>query len=88
MLFTMLSNATELLQQPLAHATSSRPNRKNHKAEQTAHLKAWFDGHDEEPYPTRYEKEVLSAQTAMDIKQVEGWFTNHRKRNWAKKGEK
>ena len=85
MLFTMLGNASDMLQQPVAQANSSRPNRKNHKVEQVTHLKAWFDSHDEEPYPDRHDKEKLSRQTGMDIKQIEGWFTNHRKRHWAKK---
>jgi hypothetical protein len=45
-------------------------------------LKKWFDAHEDNPYPTPLEKQVLSASAKMTIKQVNDWFTNHRKRSW------
>ena len=45
-------------------------------------LKEWFDAHEENPYPTPLEKHVLAAAASMSIKQVNDWFTNHRKRYW------
>jgi len=56
--------------------------RQNHRSDQTRLLKEWFRQHESEPYPTPNEKEWLAQETGMQIKQVEHWFTNSRKRNW------
>jgi len=56
--------------------------RQNHRSDQTRLLKEWFRQHESEPYPTPNEKERLAQETGMQIKQVEHWFTNSRKRNW------
>ena len=45
-------------------------------------LKQWFDAHDDNPYPTPLEKNMLAAAANMNVKQVNYWFTNYRKRHW------
>lgn len=61
-------------------ATRGRP----HKSARVQILKSWFDEHSQDPYPTPAEKEALAFETGMEIKQIDNWFTNHRKRHWAK----
>ena len=56
--------------------------RRNHKQEQLKVLIQWFDAHESEPYPTTEEKRELSALAGMEVRQVEHWFTNRRKRHW------
>ncbi|BFI19642.1 protein MpHD21 [Marchantia polymorpha subsp. ruderalis] len=45
-------------------------------------LKAWWDAHSKWPYPTEDEKEVLLKTTGLELKQINNWFINQRKRNW------
>ena len=45
-------------------------------------LTRWFNEHVEDPYPTTLEKQVLASNAHMSVKQVNDWFTNHRKRHW------
>ncbi|CAI5467369.1 unnamed protein product [Closterium sp. Yama58-4] len=45
-------------------------------------LKAWWNEHIQWPYPTEEEKAGLMAQTGLELKQVNNWFINQRKRNW------
>ena len=56
--------------------------RHNHRAEQKKVLRDWFDQHALDPYPSNDEKVELATRANMDVKQVENWFTNRRKRNW------
>ena len=56
--------------------------RHNHRAEQKKVLRDWFDQHALDPYPSNDEKVELAKRANMDVKQVENWFTNRRKRNW------
>lgn len=79
----MLGDASDLLQLPGAQAVSSHQDgRTNHTVDQVRRLKSWFDSHHDNPYPKRSEKQDLASTTGMQVKQVEGWFTNHRKRHW------
>jgi len=61
--------------------------RRNHRQDQLATLRRWFDEHSSDPYPTPEEKHDLAQQVGMEIKQIEHWFTNHRKRHWFRRGE-
>jgi len=66
-----------------AHELSKPAHRRhNHRAEQKKVLKQWFDRHALDPYPSNDEKIDLAQKANMDVKQVENWFTNRRKRNW------
>ena len=49
---------------------------------QTRVLTEWFDAHYQDPYPTQPEKVMLAAATKMEVRQIEHWFTNKRKRGW------
>ncbi|KAG0622180.1 hypothetical protein M758_3G077700 [Ceratodon purpureus] len=48
----------------------------------TTVLKAWWQAHAKWPYPTEDEKELLIKETGLELKQVNNWFINQRKRNW------
>lgn len=58
--------------------------RRNHRQDQLSALRRWFYEHASDPYPTPEEKMVLASEVGMEVKQIEHWFTNHRKRHWAK----
>eukprot|EP00850_Spirogloea_muscicola_P019990 SM000204S05852 [mRNA] locus=s204:234037:236596:+ [translate_table: standard] len=45
-------------------------------------LKAWWNSHAKWPYPTEDEKTILVQQTGLELKQINNWFINQRKRNW------
>jgi hypothetical protein len=45
-------------------------------------LREWFLANILSPYPTEVQKEVLAAQAQIQLRQVNNWFTNTRKRFW------
>uniref|UniRef100_A0A7N0RFD4 Uncharacterized protein n=1 Tax=Kalanchoe fedtschenkoi TaxID=63787 RepID=A0A7N0RFD4_KALFE len=48
----------------------------------TSHLKAWWRTHSKWPYPTEEDKARLVQETGLQLKQINNWFINQRKRNW------
>ncbi|XP_024522124.1 homeobox protein knotted-1-like 7 [Selaginella moellendorffii] len=48
----------------------------------TSVLKAWWHAHSKWPYPTEDEKARLVQETGLELKQINNWFINQRKRNW------
>ncbi|CAN6448028.1 unnamed protein product [Victoria cruziana] len=48
----------------------------------TSLLKAWWQSHSKWPYPTEDEKARLVQETGLQLKQINNWFINQRKRNW------
>lgn len=48
----------------------------------TSHLKAWWKSHSKWPYPTEEDKARLVKETGLQLKQINNWFINQRKRNW------
>ncbi|VFR02614.1 unnamed protein product [Cuscuta campestris] len=48
----------------------------------TSVLKAWWQSHSKWPYPTEEDKARLVAETGLQLKQINNWFINQRKRNW------
>ncbi|KAG6510684.1 hypothetical protein ZIOFF_028712 [Zingiber officinale] len=48
----------------------------------TCLLKAWWQSHSKWPYPTEEDKVTLVQQTGLQLKQINNWFINQRKRNW------
>ncbi|XP_050210508.1 homeobox protein knotted-1-like LET12 isoform X2 [Mercurialis annua] len=48
----------------------------------TCHLKAWWQSHSKWPYPTEEDKARLVQETGLQLKQINNWFINQRKRNW------
>ncbi|KAH7427140.1 hypothetical protein KP509_10G031700 [Ceratopteris richardii] len=50
--------------------------------ETTALLKKWWNAHSKWPYPTEDEKTRLVQETGLELKQINNWFINQRKRNW------
>ncbi|WZZ30432.1 hypothetical protein YC2023_013833 [Brassica napus] len=48
----------------------------------TSVLKAWWQSHSKWPYPTEEDKVRLVQETGLELKQINNWFINQRKRNW------
>ncbi|XP_076905701.1 homeobox protein knotted-1-like 7 [Bidens hawaiensis] len=48
----------------------------------TSVLKDWWQQHSKWPYPTEDEKAKLVEETGLQLKQINNWFINQRKRNW------
>ncbi|KAK1384905.1 homeobox protein knotted-1-like 7 [Heracleum sosnowskyi] len=48
----------------------------------TSVLKAWWHQHSKWPYPTEDDKAKLVQETGLQLKQINNWFINQRKRNW------
>eukprot|EP00249_Psilotum_nudum_P015961 c25598_g1_i1 orf=404-1996(-) len=48
----------------------------------TSVLKSWWHTHSKWPYPTEDEKARLVQETGLQLKQINNWFINQRKRNW------
>ncbi|THU64689.1 hypothetical protein C4D60_Mb01t29090 [Musa balbisiana] len=48
----------------------------------TSTLKAWWQSHSKWPYPTEDDKARLVEETGLQLKQINNWFINQRKRNW------
>ncbi|XP_044464231.1 homeobox protein knotted-1-like 3 isoform X2 [Mangifera indica] len=48
----------------------------------TSVLKAWWQSHCKWPYPTEEDKTRLVQETGLQLKQINNWFINQRKRNW------
>lgn len=45
-------------------------------------LKKWWSAHSRWPYPTEEDKRKLMEETGLEMRQINNWFINHRKRNW------
>ena len=58
--------------------------RRNHRQEQLNVLTKWFNAHMDDPYPSPEEKFELARKSHMEVRQIEHWFTNRRKRKWNK----
>ncbi|KAL3499429.1 hypothetical protein ACH5RR_038522 [Cinchona calisaya] len=48
----------------------------------TSVLKNWWQQHSKWPYPTEDDKTKLVEETGLQLKQINNWFINQRKRNW------
>ncbi|KAF8400565.1 hypothetical protein HHK36_013864 [Tetracentron sinense] len=48
----------------------------------TSLLKSWWQSHSKWPYPTEEDKARLVQETGLQLKQINNWFINQRKRNW------
>lgn len=48
----------------------------------TTVLKNWWQQHSKWPYPTEDDKAKLVEKTGLQLKQINNWFINQRKRNW------
>ncbi|XP_050217243.1 homeobox protein knotted-1-like 3 isoform X2 [Mercurialis annua] len=48
----------------------------------TSVLKQWWQSHSKWPYPTEEDKARLVQETGLQLKQINNWFINQRKRNW------
>ncbi|XP_076951851.1 homeobox protein knotted-1-like 7 [Bidens hawaiensis] len=48
----------------------------------TSVLKDWWKQHAKWPYPTEDDKAKLVEETGLQLKQINNWFINQRKRNW------
>ncbi|XP_058785924.1 homeobox protein knotted-1-like 3 isoform X2 [Vicia villosa] len=48
----------------------------------TSVLKDWWQSHAKWPYPTEEDKARLVQETGLQLKQINNWFINQRKRNW------
>ncbi|KAK4748585.1 hypothetical protein SAY87_015171 [Trapa incisa] len=48
----------------------------------TSVLRTWWQQHSKWPYPTEDDKAKLVEETGLQLKQINNWFINQRKRNW------
>nr|AWU46639.1 class 2 KNOX protein [Coryphopteris nipponica] len=65
------------------HDEIVRKRRAGKLPEDTTHiLKNWWISHGKWPYPTEEEKAKLMAETRLDLKQINNWFSNQRKKDW------
>ncbi|XP_026384722.1 homeobox protein knotted-1-like 1 [Papaver somniferum] len=48
----------------------------------TSVLKNWWKQHAKWPYPTEDDKAKLVEEIGLQLKQINNWFINQRKRNW------
>lgn len=68
---------------PLRHSTTTvttRRSRSNLPKSSLAVLKAWLQEHESNPYPSQDEKKELAVRSGLQIKQINYWFMNARKR--------
>ncbi|GAU14445.1 hypothetical protein TSUD_249850 [Trifolium subterraneum] len=42
----------------------------------------WWNRHYKWPYPSETQKQALAESTGLDLKQINNWFINQRKRHW------
>ncbi|XP_004491125.1 homeobox protein SBH1-like isoform X1 [Cicer arietinum] len=42
----------------------------------------WWNRHYKWPYPSESQKQALAESTGLDLKQINNWFINQRKRHW------
>jgi hypothetical protein len=61
-------------------SSSSPSSKRGFSLESLTVLQAWLDKHQDNPYPTRQEKEDLAEAATLTVKQVSNWFSNTRKR--------
>jgi hypothetical protein len=47
-----------------------------------ATLKLWFLAHQNDPYPSKADKDRLMKETGLSLIQLKNWFSNIRKRHW------
>ncbi|KAJ4731196.1 Homeobox protein knotted-1-like 1 [Rhynchospora pubera] len=45
-------------------------------------LLSWWEMHYKWPYPSETQKMALAESTGLDLKQINNWFINQRKRHW------
>nr|PNR33917.1 hypothetical protein PHYPA_023733 [Physcomitrium patens] len=50
-------------------------------------LKDWFSRHSYWPYPSEMEKAYLQRLCGLNLKQINNWFINERKRHWSCEGK-
>jgi hypothetical protein len=66
-----------------SHSSSYRGKSRGRKSLNEAATKVltdWIVEHQEDPYPTQSEKEMLARHAGLTVKQVVDWLTNTRKR--------
>ncbi|PON91779.1 Knotted-like homeobox transcription factor, partial [Trema orientale] len=51
-------------------------------------LLEWWSRHYKWPYPSEAQKLALAETTGLDLKQINNWFINQRKRHWKSSGDK
>jgi hypothetical protein len=59
---------------------TNQKHRPNFSPAAVAVLKSWLDDHKNYPYPSSDEKDILARKTGLDVKQINTWFANNRKR--------
>ncbi|PRP78214.1 irx-related [Planoprotostelium fungivorum] len=59
--------------------TTNKKRGRNSDNDKTAALQEWYNDHWDNPYPKLAEKEQLSIQSGLSIRQVSDWFCNERK---------
>lgn len=61
-------------------ARSGKRKRGNLPKHVTDILRQWFDEHENHPYPTEEEKQMLLIKTGLAMSQISNWFINARRR--------
>ena len=52
------------------------------ESHQTRFLQQWFLDNIDHPYLNKQEKTKIAAQTGLQVRQIQGWLTNNRKRKY------
>ncbi|ORY30936.1 hypothetical protein BCR33DRAFT_724159 [Rhizoclosmatium globosum] len=73
------STRTSSLSPPVPNHASSKP-RANFTPEVLDVLTAWLDSNRHDPYPSIDVKRLLAAECGLELKQVNNWFINARRR--------
>lgn len=77
-LSTMISVAQRTKKKP----TTALPA---HSQTQISTLVSWFDAHNDTaqgPYPKESQKRLLCYETGLNLRQINDWFSNRRRRHW------
>ncbi|CAF9928469.1 MAG: hypothetical protein HETSPECPRED_006851 [Heterodermia speciosa] len=67
--------------QPPEGERRTKKRRGNLPKWQTDFMRAWYNNHFKNPYPTEEEKHMIMQETGLTIEQVANWFINCRRRH-------
>lgn len=68
-------------QRVTSYGSAQRSTKSKFTKEQSEPMLSWYQDHRSNPYPSPEEKKELASQAGIEIKQLETWFINKRKRS-------
>ncbi|KAH8153157.1 uncharacterized protein LAJ45_02744 [Morchella importuna] len=78
--FSTGGHSVDMTMDHFDHGRPGKRRRGNLPKHVTDLLRGWLNDHLHHPYPTEDEKQMLMAQTGLNINQVSNWFINARRR--------